>query len=84
MTQKEAIRIAKEFGFQKKTVLPEESGNTETFHYFNLELEEKQIEFMLHNDDAYGDWGMTIELGEYLYYDYESCINILSAVINGQ
>ena len=84
MTQKEAIRIAKEFGFQKKTIIPEESGNSKTFHYFLLELREKEIEFMLHNDDSFDDWGMTIELNDYIYYDFESCINILVAVINGQ
>jgi hypothetical protein len=83
MTQKEAIRIAKEFGFQKITVLPEESGQS-TFHYFVLKLKEKQIEFMLHNDCSFDDWGMTIELGDYIYYDYESCITILVGIINGQ
>ncbi len=82
MTLKEALRIVKEFGFEKKTVTSNQSGCDETYHYFTYSIGD--ISFMLSNDDNPNVWFGTIFDYGVKFYTINSFVSVLLAIKNGE
>lgn len=82
MTLRETIRIAKEYGFKKVTVLKQDSGCDDVFHYFNTRS--NGVDLMIYLDELKNQWVLDINMGDTYFYNFESVVNIIHAITNGK
>ena len=82
MTLKQAISIAKQFGFRKVTVLKEQSGCDNVFHYFETKINNLQL--MIWLDENKNEWVFDIAMGGTYFYNFENVVSIVQAIHDGK
>jgi len=81
MNLRQALRLKKDFGFQKKTVTTTESGSNKVFHYFEKEI--KGISMMITNDEDESTWYGTIFDYPAKFYTPASFRGLILSVMEG-
>jgi virulence-associated protein VagC len=81
MNLRQALRLKKDFGFQKKTVTMTESGHDKVFHYFETTI--NGLPLMLSNDDDDISWYGTIFDYPVKFYTPASFRGLILSVMEG-
>lgn len=84
MTLKEALRIVKEFGFEKVTVTTKESGNEQLFHYFYIQIGDVQLMLKKDEDLVNTEWYGSISDYKIKFYTKELFHDLCSNVKKGE
>lgn len=81
MTLKQAISIAKQYDFRRVTVLKQQSGCDDVFHYFETKINDLQL--MIWLDENKNEWVFDIAMGGTYFYNFENVVSIIDAISNG-
>lgn len=80
MKLREALKLKKEFEFEKKTVTTEYSGADETFHYFDAKM--NGFDLMIDQDG--NEWFGTIFDYPVRFYTYASFKGLIKSIQKGE
>jgi hypothetical protein len=81
MNLRQALRLKKDFGFQKKTVTTTESGSNEVFHYFEKDI--NGISLVISCDDAQYEWYGSIFDYPIKFYTPASFRGLILSIMEG-
>jgi hypothetical protein len=83
MTLKEAIKLKVCYEFEKKTVVTEESGDHEVFHYFSITINGCCLHLASEDKRPWIWYGSIFDL-PIKFYTYESFDSVIKSVQNGE
>ncbi len=81
MNLRQALRLKKDFGFQKKTVTTTESGSNKVFHYFEKDI--NGVSLMISNDEGDKEWHGSIFDYPIKFYTPASFRGLILSIMEG-
>lgn len=83
MTLKEAIKLKVSYEFKKRTIVTEESGNREVFHYFTITINGCTLHLASEDKRPSVWYGSIFDL-PIKFYTLESFESLIKSVQNGE
>lgn len=83
MTLREAIKLKKEFQFEKRTMTTDKTGDTNVYHYFEMEINGLVLH-LAPVDDKPSVWYGSIFDFSVKFYNQDSFKSLIKSIQNGE